>query len=125
MKKLPTYKPTEHQIMDACIGLLRAKGYKVFRMNSGKYSVGEGKNRRFIMGHEAGTPDIMAFKEASDTYGGGFIHEHTHLLFIEVKVPGNKPTSLQTAKMAELQEYGAKCIWVTSSEELEEKIKEL
>ena len=84
------------------------------RMNSGRYSVGEGRQRRFIMGHEAGTPDLMAFKRQENKFGSILLN----LLFIEVKVPGNKPTALQKAKMEELEEYGALCLVATSEQDL-------
>lgn len=106
---------SEHSIQNEVIGYLRMKGYYVQRMNSGKYSVGEGASRRFIQGAEAGTPDVMAF---GDRYKNGEVD----VLFIEVKRPKNKPTPLQTAKMKELEEYGARCLVVHSVEELENQL---
>jgi Holliday junction resolvase len=103
------YKATEHQIQDSIIGYLRMKGFYVMRMNSGKYSVGEGRSKRFIRGHEAGTPDLLAFRKSS----------YPSMFFIEVKVPGNKPTALQKAKMEQLEDYGAMCIVATSVEDLQ------
>ena len=70
------------------------------RLISGREWVGEGRHSRFIMGHEAGTPDLMAFKRQENKFGSILLN----LLFIEVKVPGNKPTALQKAKMEELEE---------------------
>ena len=88
---------------------LRAKGWYVMRLNSGKYSVGEGRAKRFIMGQDAGTPDVMAFKSG-------------HIVFCEVKRPGKKATLLQKAKMEELEQYGAKCIIATCIEDIEKAI---
>ena len=111
-------KPTEHQIQTAIIQYLRHKGFYVQRMNSGKYAMGEGRSRRFIHGVDAGTPDIMAFKE---TWIGPKEAQMkaVDLLFIEVKRPGNKPTALQKAKMEELEEHGAKCYVATSVEDIQ------
>lgn len=121
MEKDNIFHLSEHQIQDQCIGYLRSKKWYVTRMNSGKYSVGEGRNRRFIMGHEAGTPDLMAFKEVMDHSVPNGIRR-IELLFVEVKVLGNKPTPLQTAKMEELTEHGARCIIAHSLDELIELI---
>ena len=110
-------KITEHQLQTLLMNYLRAKGWYVMRLNSGKYSVGEGRNKRFIMGQEAGTPDLMAFKDA-----GNIDIAYPDLVFIEVKVPGNKPTRLQELKMKELEEYRARCIVAHSLEELQENL---
>lgn len=116
------FKQTEHQIQTEIINYLRMKGWYVMRLNSGKYSVGEGKSKRFIMGQDAGTPDLMCFKKTKfglnieDVEGLPYVG--VSLFFIEVKVSGNKPTLLQTAKMKELEEYGAKCIVATSVEDV-------
>lgn len=113
----------EHQLQQLLINYLRVKKWYVMRLNSGKYAVGEGRSKRFIMGQDAGTPDIMAFK--------GFLCHgcereayeddcSTQLLFIEVKTLKNKkPTDLQTRKMAELEEYGATCLVIHSLAELQ------
>lgn len=106
---------SEKQIQTQIINYLRYKGWYVMRLNSGKYSVGEGRSTRFIMGQEAGTPDLMAFKDSF--YGKG--ESIVSLIFIEVKTPKNKPTPLQTAKMKELEEYGAMCLVATCIEDLE------
>lgn len=98
--------------MNAIIGMLRFKGYYVQRMNSGAL---RDRNNRLIRMNRAGTPDIMAFKDK------GCCNEESYidLLFIEVKVPGNKPTPLQTAVMEELSDHGARCIVAHSIEEVE------
>ena len=111
MNKLPPIR--EHQLQTLLINYLTGHGYYVQRLNAGKYPMGEGRNRRFVQGVAVGTPDIIAFKD---------IHGSVDLMFIEVKVPGNKPTLLQTIKMQELEEHGAKCYVIHSLEELEEKM---
>lgn len=128
MVKLPKeLKISEHQLQTQLMQYLRSIGYYVMRLNSGKFSVGEGRFKRFINGQDAGTPDLLAFKLFEGMHDIGDTHpriecNEVKLLFVEVKVPGNKPTSLQTAKMEELTEYGAKCITAHSLEELIEKL---
>lgn len=93
------------------------KGYYCQRLNSGMIPMGEGRSRRMIRLVKSGTPDVMAFKHY-ELDGEDF----TKLLFIEVKRPGKKPTPLQTAKMEELEEYGARCIVAHSVEELQAQL---
>lgn len=115
-------KPRESTIQTEVMGWLRAHGWYTQRMNSGKYAVGEGVTRRFIRGHDAGTPDIEAFKAVECPGYCPHISHGTEHLFIEVKRPGEHPTALQIAKMKELTEYGVRCLIVHSIAELEEKI---
>lgn len=116
---------TEHQIQTLLINYLQAKGWYVMRLNSGKYSVGEGRSKRFIMGQEAGTPDIVAFRQyygSDDGVYGEDCRGKSSLMFVEVKRPGNKPTFLQDQKMKELEEHGARCIVAHSLEELQAQL---
>lgn len=114
---------SEKQIQTQIINYLRYKGWYVMRLNSGKYSVGEGRSTRFIMGQEAGTPDLLAFKKTKFGLNVEDVEPLTNmglsLVFIEVKVPGNKPTPLQAAKMKELETYGARCLVATCIEDVE------
>ena len=108
-------KVSEHQIQTLLMNYLQANRWYVLRLNSGKYAVGEGSNRRMVIGQEAGTPDLMCFKYSKD-------QANTDLVFIEVKVPGNKPTEVQVRKMKELEAHGARTMVVHSLEELQEKL---
>lgn len=120
-KKLTKLPVSEHQLQTEIMQYLRYKGFYVMRLNSGKYAMGEGPSKRFIVGQEAGTPDILCFRE-------GFIHRgvtHAQMIFIEVKKSGNKPTILQTAKMQELEGYGAKCFVATSIEDVESQLQNI
>lgn len=110
----------EHKIQTEIIGYLRSLGYYVMRLNSGRFHIGEGRNRRYVMGHPAGTPDLMAFKKIGvnkQIYG---LYEIIDMLFVEVKIPGASPSVLQEAKMEELTSYGARCIVAHSVTELQE-----
>jgi hypothetical protein len=68
---------------------------------------------------KAGTPDLMAFRPLIHT-NVDCGRKTIDLIFIEVKVPGNKPTILQQEVMKELEEYGARCLVIHSVDELEE-----
>lgn len=82
-------------------------------MNAGRFSVGEGRSRRFIRGHEAGTPDLQAFREGKSGL---------ELYFLEIKRPGKKPTPVQEQEMENLEHHGAICFVIHSLDELEEVI---
>lgn len=113
MNRLPISRnkmpdPTEHMIQNQIIHYLKYSQYFVMRLNSGKYSVGEGRNKRFIMGQDAGTPDIYALKDGQS-------------YFLEIKrSKKHKATELQKAKMAEIESYGGACYVVSSIEDVQE-----
>lgn len=66
-----------------------------------------------VRGHEAGTPDLQAFREGRDGL---------ELYFIEIKREGKHPTPIQEQTMEELEAHGAICFVVHSLDELEEII---
>jgi hypothetical protein len=122
------YVPTEHAIQILITNWLQYHGFYVERLNAGKYALGEGKSRRFVKGVATGTPDLIAHR---------LVHEKTltldktrhtddrdcvQLIYVEVKRPSKKPTVIQSAKMAELEQYGAKCYVATSIEDLEQQL---
>ena len=114
-------KQTEAQLLTACRQYLRYKRFYTMRINSGKYAIGEGRNKRFVLGQEAGTPDLIAFKKPllKFTKTQGSVEGNVVLYFFELKVGKNKPTVLQEAKMNELREYGANVYVIHNLEELE------
>jgi len=116
-------KRNEHQIQTQLINYLKGNGWYAQRMNSGKIPVGVGKYKRYVQLSPVGTPDIMAFKDFSDPERN-YVRQ-LELIFIEVKVPGNKPTVLQNRKMEELESFGARCFVTHSQEELEEQLTTL
>ena len=120
-KQATRIKVSEHMLQTQIINYLRYKGWYCMRLNTGKFSVGEGRQKRFIMGQEAGTPDIVAFRKIFMPVSPVHMLEakQLQLIFVEVKVPGNKPTLLQREKMKELEEYGAVCIVAHGIEDLE------
>ena len=108
---------SEKAIQESIMQYLRLKGYYCQRMNSGMINTmrANGSHGRVRLS-PPGTPDIMAFKAKKIELGFATV---TDLLFIEVKKPGKKPTSLQEFKMRELEEYGARCVVAHGVEELE------
>lgn len=86
------------------------------RLNAGRYSVGEGRSKRYIMGQEKGTPDLLAFSNDQHNELGKL-----SLFFIEVKRPGKYPSFIQEARMQELEKFGAKCLVVHGLEELQKE----
>lgn len=100
---------------------LRMTGWYVMRLNSGKFAIGEGAGRRFVVGQDAGTPDLVAFK-MHHSFSSDHACNHVRLVFIEVKRPGNKPTPTQLAKMEELRRYGARCFVATSLEDVQREL---
>ena len=108
---------SEHQIQTQIINYLKATGWSCMRLNSGKYSVGEGRYKRFIQGQEKGTPDILAFKPIA--VEGEKIKGLSKLLFIEVKKPKTGILSkLQEYRINELKQFGINTIVSTSIEDL-------
>lgn len=111
-------KASEKEIQNSIIEYLKLKGWYVMRLNSGNVSRDYRGKTYFIRGQEAGTPDLLAFKKRCVNCMDDPEHD-VRLMFIEVKKLGNKATSLQTAKMQELREYGAYCCIATGVESLQ------
>lgn len=111
-------KLSEHEIQNLIIEYLRRKKWYVIRLNSGTMTKEYKGKKYFIRGQAAGTPDLMAFKEF-ETLPTDQQSSYIELLFIEVKSAIGRPTAIQTAKMKELEEYGAKCIVATCIEDLQ------
>lgn len=103
--------PREHDIQTAILNYLGNKGIKAIRVNAGRYAVGEGKNRRMIMGAPTGTPDIIG------VIPGG------RALYVEVKRPGKKPRPSQVQVMDEYKYFGAVVCVATSVDELQETLR--
>lgn len=77
-------------------------------MNSGAMRQRDSRGKIYIVRlHDAGTPDIMAFRPLYNDDGGKI---GTRTIFVEVKAKGGKPTRLQLWKMQELTAKGAKCL---------------
>lgn len=103
---------SEHDIQTTILNLLPYYKVKAIRLNTGRYSVGEGKYKRMILGAPTGTPDIIGCRNG-------------RMVMIEVKRPGNKPTAIQNQVMDEWREYGADVFVATSLEDVDKHFKEI
>lgn len=97
---------TEGKIQKEIMDLLEAAGAIVIRMNSGRAA----KKIRLAPG---GTPDLLA------VFGNG---GKGKCLWIEVKVPGEKPSEVQKSMHNRLRLRGQEVIVATSTEEVIEHI---
>lgn len=109
MKK-PAYQPSEHDIQNAIIQWFRLHKWFVWRNNSGRIAVGDGRYRRMIMLGTAGMPDVLAIKDGI-------------LAGVEVKRPKGKTTELQEMTLKELEEHGAWTLVAYSVDDVEKKFK--
>lgn len=113
-------KITEKQLQTQIINYLKYKGWYVQRLNSGKYFIGTGRNKRFIRGCDAGTPDLVCFKKYKHKVGNAVLNIPLPALwFIEVKAQNGKVSELQDRKMRELEDYGARCLVAYSLDDVE------
>ncbi len=110
-------KPKEKDIQQACINYLKYKGFFTQRMNSGSIRTAAGGMVKLAA---KGTPDVMAFKRALSFREG--VMSSVDLIFLEIKVPGKKPTPAQTMMMEELESFGAQCYVIHGLNELQEVI---
>lgn len=118
-------KISEHQLQNSIMQYLRMKGFYVTRMNSGALRSTDALGKmRLVRMHEAGTPDIMCFKEITRQASGAHLLmvKHPIIYFFEVKIGKNKPTRLQEIRMRELEGKGAQCYVVYSLEQVQEII---
>jgi hypothetical protein len=61
--------------------------------------------RKFKSTNQRGVPDRL------------FVSPSGHVLFIEFKAPGKKPTALQEREMGEINKRGGRAAWVDSIEQ--------
>jgi len=112
---------SEHLIQEAVKAWCLYHHIYVWRSNSGRFPIGEGNNRRMVIGSPTGTPDLIGVI-GPNFAGGKYVGR---MIALEIKKPSNKPTDIQNRVMTELAQYGA-IVWVIHSvEELEEKMKSL
>ena len=102
-------KPTERDVLKACLELLKWKGIFHFRNNSGALKVAD----RLVRFGQAGSPDVLALLP------GG------RLLAIEVKSASGRLRPAQEAWLAEARRHGAATLVVRSASELQAGLDEL
>lgn len=110
MSKLP--RPKERDIQRQCMDWLKLWGALVVRTNSGAFTVGEGRARRFVRANsEPGCSDCLCVLP-----GGGFAA-------LEFKRPGNKPTDSQKSFLGEVAKRGGLALVVSSLDGLREALR--
>lgn len=93
--------------------VIRATGLKLQRINTGCFTIGEGRNRRYIKTAEAGTLDF----EGYDNSG--------RFCAIECKRPiGGRLSPAQEERIADINRKGGVAFVAHSGEEALQKLKE-
>ena len=93
--------------------VLKVTGLKIQRINTGCFTIGEGRNRRYIKTADAGTCDF----EGYDNQG--------RFLAIECKRPsGGRLSPAQKERIADINRKGGVAFVVHSGEEALQKLKE-
>lgn len=105
-----SYGPTEHDIQTVIMHWFTRNGWLVWRNNSGKIVVGEGRFRRMIHMGKVGMPDVLAIKDGI-------------LAAVEVKRPKGKTTPIQEEVLKDLEKHGAWTLVAHSVDEVEAKFK--
>jgi hypothetical protein len=104
-------RPTETQLVKACLDYLRLRGLVAFRVNSGAAVAGEGAARRFIRFNGApGCSDILCVGP-----GGRFVA-------CECKVGSNTTTPNQAAFLDRIRAAGGVALVVRSVDELRQAL---
>lgn len=108
-------KPTETDLVMACLTLLQLRGCVAWRQNSGAFAVGQGRGRRFVRSvrGESGVSDIIACLP-----GGTF-------LACECKLPGGRPTDAQADYLMRVNMLGGHGVVINDVRELETFLDEL
>ncbi len=86
--------------------IIKATGVKLQRINTGCFTIGEGKNRRYIKTAEAGTCDFEGYDK------------HGRFLAIECKRPsGGRLSPAQEVRINDINQKGGIAFVVHSGEE--------
>ena len=104
---------SEQDLVNAILDWFHLRGAWAIRINSGGKPVSDKKGGRyFIRMAPAGTPDILAI------WPGGLG------VAVECKMPGNKPTEIQTITLQRISECGGLAIVAYSIDDVETAIRE-
>lgn len=100
----------EGKVKRAVVQWLRAKGYLVVRVNSGRIKLGKPGDERMVCLAEPGTADLICCSP-----DGQFVA-------VEVKRPGGEPTDLQLGWGREVEERIGVWVCVDSVDALEDQL---
>jgi hypothetical protein len=104
-------RPTETQLVRACLDYLKLRGVCAWRSNSGAMTAGDGPRKRFVRFSGArGCSDILGVAP-----GGRF-------LALEVKMPAGRLTADQEAFLAQIRAAGGVALVVRSVDELRQAL---
>lgn len=114
MLKYPELKDVpESEVVKQVKKVIKATGLKVQRINTGCFTVGEGRNKRYIKTAEAGTCDFEGYDN------------HGRFLAIECKRPvGGKLSPAQKLRIDDINAKGGVAMVVHSGSEVLEKLYE-
>lgn len=102
----------ESEVIRQVKSVIRASGLRLQRINTGCFTVGEGRNRRYIRTAEAGTLDF----EGYDNRG--------RFCAIECKRPsGGRLSPAQKERIADIRRKGGVAFVAHSGEEAMEKLR--
>ncbi len=99
-------KPSETQLVKACLQWLHVYGYFAYRSNSGAFALGDGKSSRFVRFGVKGLADIT-----------GILHDG-RALYVECKMLGKKLTLDQRSFRLQVESTGGVYLLVYSVDEL-------
>ena len=104
---------SESAVIQQVKQVLKVTGLKIQRINTGCFTIGEGRNRRYIKTADAGTCDF----EGYDNQG--------RFLAIECKRPiGGRLSPAQKERIADINRKGGVAFVAHSGEETLQKLKE-
>jgi len=111
--KLP--KPLESEVQKACIQIMQAAGWRVFRRNTGAMSGTHNGKRRFIRFAEKGQSDVYGFIPKFDG-------RHVE---VEIKRKGERPTLDQVQWLQDCHFAGCLAIWVDNPDRCREVVRHI
>lgn len=112
---------TESDVLSACLDYLHLRGILAWRTNNTGVFDPAKKVFRTFRGLK-GVSDILGIVTQPMTLATGQEIMQGIILAVETKKPGNKPTPDQEWFLDEVNRRGGIGVWVTSVQELEEKL---
>lgn len=134
MNKRDPRRISEAAVLKAVKALLEARGFRVFRRNTGAFrgeyrSKRTGKvSQRFVRFSEPGMADLWGWAKRDQQFWNKvqpneFIRAGDHIE-CEVKAPGEKLSLVQATWLAQAEKEGCLVLWADSVEMCEAKLKE-
>lgn len=106
-------KITESEVVAEIKKVISMTGIKLQRINTGAFTIGKGKDRRFIRSAEAGTLDFEGYDK------------HGRFIGIEAKRPaGGRISDAQAARINDINSKGGLAFVVTSGADAIELLRE-